>query len=899
VALTLGRGLSLALRKANADYVETQRLAGGTVSLPSGDEEHGIDYATTHKFTVNGFNMYVPHDVVTANPNFEIAGQVGGGSYSSGNGGGQAGATTLPTTNLFLYPSSDSETTYVQDWHWFYLRGEVNRTRVTTFRNLNITCLTTPDFATYTAYPTGLPPPARESDSCFVRHTATNDYATVDMRGQPGDVINFVNVHVQPGAGWVGMFTTSSGAYTQINGTDCVFRGNVGCIFLFGAGASALQDGKRSTWRRCKFKAAYMQGPGPEIANRGGNGDYNHPVVGADFYFCEMGDETGSAVEALYERGYYGNGGTTGYAPDHNFEDCIFWENNYEGQKLQAGRRPDGTRGRYYFKRCDFRSLKWALDNNEGDTLIQNCTFRGGLVTGSYDATEPTTRTIIEDSTFEANYARPPSQYEGGNNDTLTNFVVDHVTLRRCTVTWTSARYAITSSIGAQSVLEDTTVTAVGAGAAGNACYLGGKGGRSSFVRSTFSGQTRPFYLQRPEDDNAHVYDYCDFSGCTLGFRVTFDQDGTTPGFLDNKYRTVVKNTTKLPDVVPIVTGTRPQAWQFYAGDRVATIASAATLSAWQSSDRDTITGSATINTVNFCGLAAANMLVDGAIKCLRVGPTASWKLGTSGNVTPLNTNARTPGALVLLQYSVALAKWVEVPDTTPPVFDGVADVTSLSPVSLGLSWTAARDLGTETAAITYLIYASTTSGGQNYAVPTATVVGSTSTTLLGLTPGATYYIVVRARDAAGNTTTNINQNVGTDVPDVTPPTFAGVASVAQTGVGQITANWAAASDDFTPVDQIVYNLYSSTRTRGQDFSTPTATVTGQLSASFTGALPGHRYFVIVRAADGSGNQETNTVELSVRIPSQPLVETVASVPQDGPLIEDEASVPTRGPLVG
>lgn len=752
MALTLGRALSLALRKANADYIETQRLAGGLVSLPAGDIEHGIDLATTHKFTVNGHDMYVPHDVVTANPNFELAGQVGGGAYTCA---GQPGATSLPTTTLYLYPSSDSETVYIQDWHTFYLRAEVNRTRVTTVRNLYLDCQARPDATTYPAYVTGDPPPSRESDSCFIRHTCTNDFATVDMRGQPGDIINLVNIHVLPGAGWVGLLTTSSGAYSQINVTDCTIRGYIGCVFMFGAGASALQDGKRSTWTRVKFVSAYCQGPGPEVANRGGNGDYNHPVVGANFYFCEFGDPTGSTTEAIYERGLYFNGGTTGYAPDHFIEDCVFHENCYEGIKIQSGNRPDGNPGRFYIRRCTVRSLKWSITNDDGDVLVTDSTFTGGQLSSGYHPENALKRLTLQDCVITANYARPPSQYEGGNDDTQDDVVNGSVTLIRTPITWTGGRHATQSSTGCNLIVQDSTITAVGTGAASYAVYLGAAGGISAWSNVVASGQTRPFYLQRPDVDNAHVFDNCDFSACTVGFRVTFDQDGNTPGFGDNAYRTVVKDTTKLPDATPTISGTRPQRWKFYAGDRAATVASASTITAWQSSDRDTVTGSSTINTINACGSSSANMLFDDAYRAFRVGPTASWKFGTSGNITPLNTNARTPGDIVMLRYSVASTKWVEVVDPLAPVFGGVTGF-SIDAASRGtITWSAARDMGTETATIRYRVYVATGSGEQNFASPTTTVTGVTTVDLPGLLP-AVYFVVVRAVDTFGNEDTNV-----------------------------------------------------------------------------------------------------------------------------------------------
>ena len=86
-----------------------------------------------------------------------------------------------------------------------------------------------------------------------------------------------------------------------------------------------------------------------------------------------------------------------------------------------------------------------------------------------------------------------------------------------------------------------------------------------------------------------------------------------------------------------------------------------------------------------------------------------------------------------------------------------------------------------------YLVYAATTSGGQNFAAPAAaTSPGEVSALLTGLVPGTTYYVVVRAMDAAGNVDANsvelsaatfssadgiyVDVNSGTDSPTCGTP---------------------------------------------------------------------------------------------------------------------------------
>jgi YVTN family beta-propeller protein len=98
----------------------------------------------------------------------------------------------------------------------------------------------------------------------------------------------------------------------------------------------------------------------------------------------------------------------------------------------------------------------------------------------------------------------------------------------------------------------------------------------------------------------------------------------------------------------------------------------------------------------------------------------------------------------------------LEPPDPTPPTFGGVESATALSSTEIELQWSEATDDVTPSSNIVYLIYMATTSGGQNFATPTAmTAPGVTAYTVTGLIPNTTYYFVVRARDEAGNIDAN------------------------------------------------------------------------------------------------------------------------------------------------
>lgn len=94
--------------------------------------------------------------------------------------------------------------------------------------------------------------------------------------------------------------------------------------------------------------------------------------------------------------------------------------------------------------------------------------------------------------------------------------------------------------------------------------------------------------------------------------------------------------------------------------------------------------------------------------------------------------------------------------DTTPPVFSGLDFVEIFPPGQATLFWLEASDDVSPPSAITYLIYEAQSPGGQNFQTPTyVTNPGETFFNLFNLTPGTTYYYVVRARDEAGNIDSN------------------------------------------------------------------------------------------------------------------------------------------------
>ncbi len=112
--------------------------------------------------------------------------------------------------------------------------------------------------------------------------------------------------------------------------------------------------------------------------------------------------------------------------------------------------------------------------------------------------------------------------------------------------------------------------------------------------------------------------------------------------------------------------------------------------------------------------------------------------------------------------------------------------------------------------------------------------------------------------------------------PPPTPsggPVFAGLKSATLCSAGAASApnvvpparsyslSWNPATDPVTPSDKIVYDIYYSSTSGGENFSSPLAT-TGPGATAYSGSVPGSgaAYFV-VRARDTAGHEDHNTVE--------------------------------------
>ena len=212
--------------------------------------------------------------------------------------------------------------------------------------------------------------------------------------------------------------------------------------------------------------------------------------------------------------------------------------------------------------------------------------------------------------------------------------------------------------------------------------------------------------------------------------------------------------------------------------------------------------------------------------------------------------------------------------DPFPPVFAGLSSITDITQTSMVLSWSPATDNVTPQYKIQYLIYMALSSEEFNFSSPSFTTPqGATSYTVTGLNPDTSYKYVVRAMDEIGNVDSNMVEMEATTLqtPDTNPPTFGGLESATALSPTEVGLQWSAATDDRTPSEDIVYLIYMAMISGGQDFNTPSATTSpGATTYTLAGLSPETMYCSVVRARDGAGNTETNTIEHCATTPPAP-----------------------------
>ena len=162
-----------------------------------------------------------------------------------------------------------------------------------------------------------------------------------------------------------------------------------------------------------------------------------------------------------------------------------------------------------------------------------------------------------------------------------------------------------------------------------------------------------------------------------------------------------------------------------------------------------------------------------------------------------------------------------------------------------------------------------TAAGAENFNLPSyATDPGVTSYTVMGLpTPGVDYYFVVRAHDTAGNMDSNTVEVHSKPGTDTIPPVFAGCTSAVTLNSTEITVSWDPATDNTTLQPQIAYDVFATTTSGQEVYTTPTATFTGANVGVVAMLHPATTYYFVCRARDLSGNEDANTSERTATTP--------------------------------
>lgn len=101
---------------------------------------------------------------------------------------------------------------------------------------------------------------------------------------------------------------------------------------------------------------------------------------------------------------------------------------------------------------------------------------------------------------------------------------------------------------------------------------------------------------------------------------------------------------------------------------------------------------------------------------------------------------------------------------------------------------------------------------------------------------------------------------------DASPPRFAGVSSATLTDTTTARACWVAGSDDTTPADHLIYDIYEANSQGGEVFANPprATSAAGATCATLSGLTPSQQYCWVARARDAAGNRDANTVERCV-----------------------------------
>ena len=99
---------------------------------------------------------------------------------------------------------------------------------------------------------------------------------------------------------------------------------------------------------------------------------------------------------------------------------------------------------------------------------------------------------------------------------------------------------------------------------------------------------------------------------------------------------------------------------------------------------------------------------------------------------------------------------------------------------------------------------------------------------------------------------------------DSTPPTFAGLVSLEVNSSSKVTLFWGPASDDITPQNRIIYQIFQGNSAAAVlSMTTPSYTTMDATTYQVHGLTQTTTYYFLVRAMDESGNKDSNAVTMN------------------------------------
>jgi hypothetical protein len=260
----------------------------------------------------------------------------------------------------------------------------------------------------------------------------------------------------------------------------------------------------------------------------------------------------------------------------------------------------------------------------------------------------------------------------------------------------------------------------------------------------------------------------------------------------------------------------------------------------------------------NFCGLAS---LQYGSGRVVVCGDSSCIEDGTGDpNDTSLFNGYSSDAGGVQHIWILNSSEWLATHSPAPP--SAAVGVTNITPAC----GTAAGGTAVTITGSNFVGGATVLIGG----VAASNVVIVSSNTVTAFTPANTVGVKIVS-------VTNTNGNSGAltnGFTYVTALSFGGLASITP-AIEAATLTWSAGTG------VVSYSVFQATASGAENFNAPLLT-TNSLAAFLAPLYPGSNspitYFFVVRAVDGCGNSETNTVEQSV----QPLLDPNKDQDGDG-----------------